>query len=303
MLFQRSPKLNNKRRSVSTHDEVRMMSFNPKKENELYAGASVIHVAIVSHGHEDMLIASHLGGLGTGNERLKIWIKDNKPSEKFKLYCRQQNAAYFDEQPGLGFGHNNNFLFRKIQASHGFQSQDSFLVMNPDITIAPETIFSLVERMHQDHSPIATINLYRDLALSEYDANIRRFPDATSLARLAVMRSVSEPYNKAEMQQPCQVDWASGAFIAFDAAHYCALEGFDERYFMYFEDVDICYRSNNLFNEGVRYYPALQAVHMAAHRNRNVFSKHAFWFFSSFVRFLSLRYFTYGKRGLPKGVN
>lgn len=258
----------------------------------------MIHVAIVSHGHEDLLIASRLGGLGNGNDRLKIWIKDNKPSTRLKQYCQQQGVSYTDEQPGLGFGHNNNFLFKLIQNSIGFLPGDMFVVMNPDITIAPASIMELVEQMQLEQCQIATLNLYRDQALSESDANIRRFPDLRSLAWMSVMRSVSEPYDKNEMREACHVDWASGAFLAFDAAHYAALEGFDERYFMYFEDVDICYRSHRVLGKGVRYYPALKATHLAAHKNRNLISRHAFWFFRSFLKFLSLRYFTYDRRGL-----
>lgn len=262
----------------------------------------MIHVAIVSHGHEDLLISSQLGGLGNGDGRLKIWIKDNKPSAKLKLYCQQQGVSYFDDQAGLGFGENNNFLFRQIQNSIGFAPGDSFVVMNPDITIAAATILDLVAQMQLDHCQLATLNLYRDQALSESDANIRRFPDLRSLAWMSVMRSVSEPYNKNEMDQACQVDWASGAFLAFDAAHYAVLEGFNPRYFMYFEDVDICYRSHQLLGKGVRYYPDLKATHLAAHRNRNLISKHAFWFFRSFLKFLSLRYFSYDRRVLPASL-
>lgn len=262
----------------------------------------MIHVAIVSHGHEDLLISSHLGGLGNGNARLKIWIKDNQPSARLKLYCRQQGVSYSDEQPGLGFGHNNNFLFKQIQNSIGFLPGDMFVVMNPDITIEAAAILDLVTQMQLERCQIATLNLYRDLALSESDANIRRFPDWRSLAWMSVMRSVSEPYNKKAMREACHVDWASGAFLVFDAAHYAALEGFDERYFMYFEDVDICYRSRQLLGQGVRYYPALKATHLAAHRNRNLFSRHALWFFRSFLKFLALRYFTYDRHALPASL-
>lgn len=245
------------------------------------------------------MISSQLGGLANGHDRLKIWVKDNRPCAKLKQYCQQHGVSYIDAQPGLGFGENNNLLFQTIHETSGFLAADSFIVMNPDISIAAATILDLVKRMQDEHCQIATLNLYRDHALSEPDANIRRFPNLRSLAWMSVMRSVSEPYDKSTMNENCEVDWASGAFLAFDAAHYAALQGFDTRYFMYFEDVDICYRSRHLLGQAVRYYPALKATHLAAHRNRNLFSRHAYWFFGSFMTFLSLRYLSYDRRATP----
>jgi N-acetylglucosaminyl-diphospho-decaprenol L-rhamnosyltransferase len=256
----------------------------------------MIHVAIVSHGHESLLITSKMGGLQIAGENLRVWVKDNKPSPALSSYCEQHGICYSDAEPGMGFGDNNNFIYRLIQQRIGFKPGDTFVVMNPDITIDPQAIASLAEQMHRDRYPIATINLYRDQQFAVADSNIRRFPDIFSLIRMTIVRSLSQPYDKTGMDMACHVDWASGAFLAFDAMHYSALEGFDPRYFMYFEDVDICYRSQKLLGNGVRYYPALRAIHTAAHKNRNLISQHASWFFQSFLKFLSRRYFIYDRR-------
>lgn len=256
----------------------------------------MIHVAIVSHGHENLLIASGMGGLRDAGANMHVWIKDNRPSSLLKAYCLQHGLSYTDEQPGLGFGENNNYLFDLISNSVGFDEGDTFIVMNPDITTTPETILTLVENMRRDDFPIATINLYRDEQHQHIDANIRRFPNVISLLRMVAVRSLSEPYDKKNMTEACHVDWASGAFLAFDAAHYRTLQGFDTRYFMYFEDVDICYRSYQLLGKGIRFYPQLDATHTAAHKNRNLVSRHASWFFRSFLKFLSRRYFVYDRR-------
>ncbi|MFZ6655688.1 hypothetical protein [Undibacterium sp. TJN19] len=256
----------------------------------------MIHVAIVSHGHEDLLIASGMGGLRDASADMHVWIKDNRPSAALKAYCHQHGISYIDEQPGLGFGENNNFLFDLISNSVGFTATDSFIVMNPDITISPATIVALVENMKRDAFPLATINLFRDEQHLYVDANIRRFPNVISLLRMVAVRSLSEPYDKQTMSETCHVDWASGAFLAFDALHYQALQGFDTRYFMYFEDVDICYRSQQLLGKGILFYPQLNATHTAAHKNRNLVSRHASWFFRSFLKFLSRRYFVYDRR-------
>jgi hypothetical protein len=253
----------------------------------------MIHVAIISHGHEDLLIASKLGGLLEERTQLKVWVKDNKPSAKLKAFCLAHTISYTDASPGLGFGHNNNFLFEQIQQKENLSSQDIFLVMNPDITVAPETIYALVEKMQAAQHQVATLNLYRDQAMRIPDTNIRHFPGMLSILKMPLVHTFSETYDKdriATAMQDIEVEWASGAFLAFTAEHYKNLGGFDPSYFMYFEDVDICYRSRKYLKQAVHYYPSLKAIHTAAHKNRNIASQHARWFFHSFFKFLVRRY-------------
>ena len=253
----------------------------------------MIHVAIISHGHEDLLINSKLGGLLDEHARLTIWIKDNKPAASLKAYCSQHQIFYTDDDAGLGFGENNNYLFDLIQRKIGFQANDIFLVMNPDITVTPETVFALTEKMQQSDHAIATLNLYRDQAMSLPDKNIRHFPGMLSIVKMPLVNTFSETYDKdriAAAAHDTPVEWASGAFLAFKPELYQALGGFDPSYFMYFEDVDICYRARRYHQQAVHYYPDLKAIHTAAHKNRNVFSRHALWFFHSFSKFLLRRY-------------
>lgn len=272
----------------------------------------MIYIAIVSHGHEDLLIASQLGGLLSAHcssqasqekNALQIWIKDNKPSQQLKLYCQKNDVNYIDEQAGLGFGHNNNFLFQEIQNKIGFTNNDLFVVMNPDVTIAPTTIVDLADKMQAAQQKIATINLYRDPVLQEYDTNIRYFPRVSSLLSLIATGSATKVFDKSRISElennssACvEVEWSSGAFLAFTPAHYRNLGGFDETYFMYFEDVDICYRSYKLLGQHLHYYPQLKAIHTAARKNRNIFSLHSKWFFHSFFTFLFHRYIASGAK-------
>jgi N-acetylglucosaminyl-diphospho-decaprenol L-rhamnosyltransferase len=227
---------------------------------------------------------------------LRLWVKDNKPSARLKAYCHQNGIFYTDSSPGLGFGENNNFLFDLIRRTEVVRDNDSFIVMNPDITITTETILALIAQMRNDHIALASINLYRDHARNNVDLNVRRFPDIFSPFRMLSSRSLTQTYDKKNMPLAQEVDWASGALLAFDASHYARLRGFDLHYFMYFEDVDLCYRSRKFFGAGVRYYPQFSAIHLAARQGRNLMSPHAFWFIRGFLTFLLRRYCIYGKQ-------
>jgi GT2 family glycosyltransferase len=83
---------------------------------------------------------------------------------------------------------------------------------------------------------------------------------------------------------PFAVDWAAGMFLLFDSAAYRSVGGFDERYFMYLEDADICHR---LWAKGRRVIaaPSVSVVHDAQRASRRSL-KHMRWHGASMARFL-----------------
>lgn len=260
--------------------------------------SATLHIAIVSHGHENLLIESRMGGLLTPDfqhhTNIKIWVKDNLPCAALRDFCEIHQINYTAEQAGKGFGHNNNILFRQIEQQAGFAEDDLFVIMNPDLTTDPSTLFALAQQMQQEQVQLATLNLYRDAALTQIDNNARHFPSLLSFILMPIAKTCARPFDKASMTQAAWVDWASGAFLMCTPTHYRQLGGFDESYFMYFEDVDFCYRSYLKLGKAVRYYPQFTAVHSAAHKNRDIFSPHSRWFFTSFMRFLKQRHLMLG---------
>ena len=80
-------------------------------------------------------------------------------------------------------------------------------------------------------------------------------------------------------------DWCSGALMAIKAGTFRELDGFDESYFMYMEDADLCMRAARK-GVKIRFYGDVAMVHNAARASRNIFS-------ASFVQHLTsaLRYF------------
>ncbi len=261
----------------------------------------MIHVAIVSHGHEALLIAKQMGGLlpaVLADDDIRLWVKDNRPAASLADYCKTHGIFYTDAQAGLGFGENNNLLFQTIEQNCGFKQGDIFLVMNPDVSIEAAKLHQFAAQMITSGHAIACLNLFRDAAMQIEDQNIRHFPGMLSILQMPVRNSFSETYNKDQITEALTemtVEWASGAFLGFTPEHFKKLGGFDKRYFMYFEDVDICYRSRKDLQQAVYFYPQLKAIHSAAHRNRNLASRHALWFFQSFFKFLLKRYLGWGR--------
>src|SRR5205085_1884453 len=68
-------------------------------------------------------------------------------------------------------------------------------------------------------------------------------------------------------QESVVVDWLSGACMLAKRAALTAVRGFDERFFLYWEDADLCRR---LRNRGyhVRYVPGATAIHRVGQSSR-----------------------------------
>jgi len=64
-----------------------------------------------------------------------------------------------------------------------------------------------------------------------------------------------------DRQEPAEVDWASGALLLVRRRTFEQLGGFDERFFMFMEDVDLCWRAQ-VAGWTVGIEPAAEAVHV-----------------------------------------
>jgi N-acetylglucosaminyl-diphospho-decaprenol L-rhamnosyltransferase len=71
----------------------------------------------------------------------------------------------------------------------------------------------------------------------------------------------------AAMGQSMSVDWVSGACMLIRRQAFDEAGGFDERYFLYWEDADLCRRLRALGHE-IRYVPAASAVHVVGTSSR-----------------------------------
>ncbi|MGH9162067.1 MAG: glycosyltransferase family 2 protein [Vicinamibacteraceae bacterium] len=83
----------------------------------------------------------------------------------------------------------------------------------------------------------------------------RRWPGVRWAARNVVLPSALPPG-----EPSCEVDWVAGSCLLVRRRAFEHVGGFDERYFMYFEDADLC-RRIRAAGGTVRYRPAARVMH------------------------------------------
>jgi GT2 family glycosyltransferase len=245
-----------------------------------------IYVAVVSHNHLDTILELNILPEIAKVPWIKVFLLDNIPCPAAERWCLSSGISYLPNKNALGFGENNNIIFNYICQLPEFNLElDWFLVLNPDVSMTVGMFKLLIDSL-DDQYPIFAVNLYKDQDGLVSDDSIRRFPSLVDFVSSLLFGINRTKIDKSSITQPCSVDWAAGSFLVFKASHYARLGGFDSSYFMYCEDIDICFRSAVEFGCRVRYLPHVKARHLAQHGNRKIFSKHFYWHISSSLRFL-----------------
>lgn len=253
-----------------------------------------IYISIVSHDNDDDIINNSNLKKICLLDNVTVIIRDNVSSDRLKTYCVENHFRYNSSDATLGFGANNNINF-ELASNLGMKKTDWFILFNPDLDISAAMINKLSDTLGNYSSQLFAINLFFDDKFSKMEHSLRKFPTFISFFNILKGKSFTTAYNKANLKDGSIVDWAAGSFLVFQADLYEKLNGFDEDYFMYFEDVDICHRANKLYMQPVIYLSNIKAIHEGGYQNRKLFSKHFRWYFSSLLRFLFKSTFGSGK--------
>jgi N-acetylglucosaminyl-diphospho-decaprenol L-rhamnosyltransferase len=160
----------------------------------------------------------------------------------------------------LGYGAGAN---RGIAAS---RETEYVLVCNPDLKVHPGATARLMAALdaHLDWAIVGPRIV--DPSGVEYPS-VRRFPsmvDAAGHALLALVRPdnpFSRRYRDRVGDELRAVDWVSGACFLARRAALEALGGFDEAYFMFAEDIDLCWRAHRT-GWGVGVEPRAEVTHV-----------------------------------------
>lgn len=235
----------------------------------------MISVSIVSHGHGD-LVASLLSDLSecTGS-RIEVLVTRNIPETleldpkafSFPLELIRNDAP-------RGFAANHNTAFRKSRGEY-------FCVLNPDIRIRQNPFPLLVNALRDPRIAVAApLVIGPDGRIED---NARKFPTWGVLVRKLVGVHQKLEYSfDAAMVLP---DWVAGMFMLFRRSTFADLGGFDERYHLYYEDVDICARARERGTE-IALVTGATVIHDARRASRRNL-QHMLWHARSAVRFLT----------------
>jgi len=195
---------------------------------------------------------------------VKLYLIDNSPTNRLASFLSNVLAdprvEYIFNNANIGFGAAHNIAIRKSVNVSLYHP-----VLNPDVYFEKDVLKNLFNYMGKKPDvglvmpkvlyPDGTIQYTCKLLPSPFDLIVRRFlPTALTKKRTAYFEMRSTGYNK-EMEVP----YLSGCFMFLRSEALKKIGLFDERFFMYPEDIDLTRRMQNEYK--TMFYPNVSIVH------------------------------------------
>lgn len=232
-------------------------------------------VSIVSHGQGELL-APLLQQLMRAACQLPIQVivTQNLPEERCVVDEDPAfNLVWIQNDCPKGFGENHNAAFRVCLAPY-------FCVLNPDVRLTANCLEALVKAIA--HQP-GVVGPRVTTPSGRLEDSARKVPTLARLLLRWSRRRFEPDYLVSVSKQ--QVDWLAGMCLVFDRDTFTALNGFDERYHLYCEDVDICLRVH-LIGRAVTWVQCSEVVHDAQRASRRKW-RYLTWHMQSLARLVT----------------
>lgn len=193
-----------------------------------------ITASIVSHGHRAQVEAllAQFAALPAGSGLRRVILTQNIVEPAPSATGWPFDLRRLVNPVPAGFGANHNRAFAE-DARLGASAH--FAVVNPDVRLAGDPFAALIAALA---APDAGCAYPRQI-----DAQGRAQDHERALpSPLALFERHLAPRQRRSAPENTPPDWVNAAFLMFPQQVFAALGGFDSRYHMYCEDVDLCLR-------------------------------------------------------------
>ena len=216
---------------------------------------------VVNYNAKEQLLSCVASLLGEGVDMVIVADNGSVDGSLAALAARYPDVKWAPTGSNLGYG---------AAADLGAALSDStyLLVCNPDVVLGEGSVAVLREFL-EARPEVAVVGPRIVDGKGALYPSARRFPDLLEalghgfLGQFWPGNPFSRRYrmNDWDHASARQVDWVSGACFLARRSAWEAVGGFDRAYFMYLEDVDLCWRLGKA-GWAVAYEPAAQVVHV-----------------------------------------
>ncbi len=199
-------------------------------------------------------------------DRLEVLVVDNHSEDESVGWLRARYTSdpmvrLIEERKNVGYGRGNNTAL-------AFAKGEYVLIINPDNTLPRNGLERMLESLqnHTDAAIVGPALLYQDGGIRP---SARQFPSIIDLFRKRFFpqtwqKNYEQWLETVKDKNEVEVDWLVGACLLMRTELLKSLGGFDPRYFLFFEDIDLC-RRVHLLGKKVLYLPS---IHVLDRRDR-----------------------------------
>lgn len=201
-----------------------------------------------------------------------IYMVDNSSKEYIAEFCRGYENVVYIASENVGYGAAHNKAIRLAQADKDVKYH---LVLNSDVYFEPVVLEKIAAYMDSDEQ-IAQVQPKLLFPNGELQCTVRLIPTPANLIfRRFLPKSIVAPMDERytlsfwDHNKPANIAYHQGSFMFFRVKCFEKVGLFDERFFMYPEDIDMTRRMHRHFK--TMYWPEVEVVH--AHRAASYKSK------------------------------
>jgi len=190
-------------------------------------------------------------------------VVDNSSRDGTASYLEARGGCHVVRSANVGYAGGIN---RGVREGSG---APAILVLNPDVRLEPMSVPPMLAALTRPGVGIVAPQIRSPQG--KLELSLRREP---SLLRAAGLNGTRLPRlseyvsSAADYRRPGVADWALGAVLLMSRRCYDLLGGWDESYFLYSEETDLCLRARDC-GLRTRYEPASVAVHIGGQSGRN----------------------------------
>lgn len=175
--------------------------------------------------------------LASKGVNLEIIVVDNDSGESLdeELIKRYDQLKWIHKKTNVGFASG-------VNTALSFVSSEHVLILNPDTLVEEETLRAVLD-------DFAATRMAGAMGIRFIDGRGSNLPEAkrnlpTPLGALKKLAGADADYyvNTIDWGEKSEVEVLTGAFLLMKTSLLQQLGGFDEQFFMYGEDIDLCYR-------------------------------------------------------------
>lgn len=245
----------------------------------------MISIIIVTWNNED-LICNCINSILKYEKNVEIIIVDNNSADNTVLKAREMNKEEVKVIPlkgNLGFSKANNI---GVDAATG----ENILFLNPDTLFIETGLNEVFSRLDENIGIVSCRFLNADGSLQpscyNFDTPFNILLEQFMLGNLFpnYLREMLTPY-LGKHNKTRTVDWTVGAFLAMKKTDFLTINGFTEDYFLYSEDMDICYKIKKVAGKKTLFDSNFKIIHLGGQSEKKDISstKHQKLLDSKFV--------------------
>lgn len=232
-----------------------MVAAQPSNASKLTPGVfspvdqhtDVAVLLVTYNNHEDLPRLIRSLRVETSEQSIKVVVADNSPTpETLDTLAKECDVLAVSTGGNRGYSGGINAALARAGTA------DSFLILNPDLQLQAGSIMALRKRMNLSDAGVVVPQLFgtdgQTYPSLRYEPNVLRAAgDALMGGRIRKRsrRLTEMDFNPSSYRYPHEIAWATGAALLIRSDLIARIGHWDERFFLYSEEVDFFRRARH----------------------------------------------------------